>query len=1045
MQRPAFASYLTIRVRLLALVMAVVFPFALILGMNVRDQSINARDKAFQDVRQMAQIHRDAIGQFFKNSELVLARLAQRPQVAAPDGRRCDPFVQEYLKFHPDYAGLQLRNAQGRVVCTFASTTEPSPSVQASTPPWFEQAKAANTFYISPALPDTAAGKWHIVLSHPVRNHAGQPVGYLTLPLNLLALNNTILGSIPEGTLIAVVDAQGTYLMRSDDPLQWIGQPGPVVTQATTKGQSKGFITAKGPDGVVRMHAYATLDGLNWRVVAGVPEATALAASRQARSLSGWLLSGVTLLVLALAWRLGSGILNPIKALSRTARQIASGDVNERAPVSGPPELAAVAAQFNRMLDLRDAVEDAVREGQARYRALVEWSPMGICVHVNGKILYANPAVVAMMGATSAGDLIGRSIMDAVHSDFKAIATERIAHAMAYGTPAGQMQQRLYTIDGRVIEVEIQSTRIQYQGQTAIQTNVQDVTQRHQAEKRVQLLATVFTHAREGILITDDQGAIVEVNSTFTDITGYTREEAMGASPEALLSSGRHGAAFDSERNTALATHGYWIGEVWSRRKNGEVFAEILTISAVKDSDGKTQNYVALFTDISQQKQHQHQLEHMAHYDTLTGLPNRVLLADRLQLAMLQSQRETSSLAVAFLDLDGFKHVNDRYGHRTGDEFLIALSLRMKTALRDGDTLSRIGGDEFVVVMGSLHGPQDYEPVLERLLEAAAAPVLIGKLTLQVSTSIGVTLYPQDGSDADVLLRHADQAMYVAKQSGKNRFHLFDVAKDTAVKTERETLEHIQRALDREELELYYQPKVDMRSNTVVGVEALIRWRHPERGLLEPANFLPAIENQPISLRMGEWALATALEQTANWAAQGLLLPVSVNISAVQMQDAHFVEFLQSNLERYPQLQANHLELEILETTALEDINKVSQTMLACKLLGVRFALDDFGTGYSSLTYLKRLPAEVLKIDRSFVQDMLDDREDLAIVQGVIGLATTFKREVIAEGVETRAHGDLLLSMGCSVAQGYGIAYPMQSSDLPSWIARWNQDPQWVA
>jgi diguanylate cyclase (GGDEF)-like protein/PAS domain S-box-containing protein len=1043
--RLALASSLTIRVRLLALVMAVVFPFAVILGLNVRDRAVSARDKAFEAVRQTAQIHRDAIGQFLQTSESVLARLAQRPQVVALDARRCDTFVQEYLKFHPEYANLQLRNPQGRVVCAFASTPALSPLAQAGATPWFDQALAANVFHVSPVLAGAQTGQWQLVLSQPVRNPAGRTVGLLTLPLDVLTLNNHLLDATPDGTVIAVVDAQGTYLMRSDAPQKWIGQPGPVVTQATAKGQNNGLVTATGPDGVVRMHAYSTLNGVNWRVVAGVPEATALAASRQARSLSGWLLSGLTVLVLGLAWRLGSGILKPIKALSRTARQVASGDINERAPVSGPPELAAVAAQFNRMLDLRDAVEDAVREGQARYRALVEWSPMGICVHAKGKLLYVNPAAVAMMGATSAGDLIGRSIMDAVHPDFRTMASERIQRAMAYGTPAEQVQQRLYTIDGRTIDVEIQSTRIQYQGQTAIQTNVQDVTQRHQAEKRVQLLATVFTHAREGILITDAQGAIVEVNRTFTDITGYSREEALGADPNTLLSSGRNAETFDLERNTALATHGYWIGEVWSRRKNGEVFAEILTISAVKNAEGVTQNFVALFTDISQQKQHQHQLEHMAHYDTLTGLPNRVLLADRLQHAMVQSQRETSSLAVAFLDLDGFKHVNDRYGHRAGDEFLVALALRMKAALRDGDTLSRIGGDEFVVVMGGLQGAHDYEPVLERLLQAAADPVIIGQLTLQVSTSIGVTLYPQDGSDADVLLRHADQAMYVAKQSGKNRFHLFDVAKDTAVKTERETLEHIQRALDRDELVLYYQPKVNMHSNAVVGAEALIRWQHPERGLLAPATFLPAIENQPISLRMGEWALATALAQAATWAAQGLHLPVSVNISAIQMQDAHFVPFLKALLARYPLLQAHNLELEILETTALEDINKVSQTMLACKLLGVRFALDDFGTGYSSLTYLKRLPAEVLKIDRSFVHDMLDDREDLAIVQGVIGLATTFKREVIAEGVETHAHGALLLSMGCAVAQGYGISHPMPGTEMPAWIARWHQNPQWMA
>ncbi len=565
------------------------------------------------------------------------------------------------------------------------------------------------------------------------------------------------------------------------------------------------------------------------------------------------------------------------------------------------------------------------------------------------------------------------------------------------------------------------------------------------AEARLQLAATVFSHAREGIMITDAGGLIIEVNDMFSTITGYSREEAVGQNPRSLLRSGRHGSDFYAARTKALAENGHWSGEVWNQRKNGEVFAEMLTISTVRDAQGAPQNYVALFTDITPMKEHQRQLEHIAHFDALTCLPNRVLLADRLQQALTQSQRRGLSVGVVYLDLDGFKTVNDTHGHGLGDELLVALAQRMKGALRDGDTLARIGGDEFVAVLEDLDNVRDTEPVLERLLRAAAAPVVLGELSLQVSASIGLTVYPQDGSEVDLLLRHADQAMYVAKQAGKNRYHLFDVVQDTAVKTQHESLEHIRGGLARQEFVLYYQPKVNMRTGAVIGAEALIRWQHPERGLLAPAAFLPIIENHPLSVAVGECVIAAALQQMLQWKAQGLEVAVSVNIGALQLQQDDFAQRLTQLLARYPAVAPQLLELEILETSALEDMAQVFQAIQACQALGVRFALDDFGTGYSSLTHLRHLPAEVIKIDQSFVRDMLDDPDDLAIVTGVIGLAAAFRREVIAEGVETTAHGLQLLALGCVMAQGYGIARPMPAAELPAWVASWHPDAAWTA
>jgi diguanylate cyclase (GGDEF)-like protein/PAS domain S-box-containing protein len=560
---------------------------------------------------------------------------------------------------------------------------------------------------------------------------------------------------------------------------------------------------------------------------------------------------------------------------------------------------------------------------------------------------------------------------------------------------------------------------------------------------RVDLAASVFTYSREGIMITDGLGVIVDINDAFTHMTGYERAEAIGQSPN-LLRSHHHNAEFFANLWDELHTNGHWSGEIWNRHKDGQVVAFMETISAVRDSTGKTINYVSLFTDITPLKEHQRQLEHIAHYDALTGLPNRVLLADRLQQAIAHCHRAGNSLAVLYIDLDGFKAVNDSHGHTVGDELLVILAERLKAALREGDTMARIGGDEFVVVLVDLNLADDYEPVLRRLLDAAAEPAVVGGMPLQVSASIGVTLFPQDGADPDQLMRHADQAMYLAKQAGKNCFHLFDVARDVAVKNQRESLEHIRRALDNEEFVLHYQPKVNMCTGAIIGLEALIRWQHPEQGLLSPGSFLPIIEDHSLMIELGDWVIDHALDQLGQWHSQGLDLGLSVNVSAQQLQRRDFALHLAELLALHPEVGPQRLTLEIVETSALEDLAKIAQLMRDCSDLGVEFAVDDFGTGYSSLTYLRHLPARQLKIDQSFVRDMLEDPDDLAIVRGVIGLAQAFHREVIAEGVESLAHGQLLIAQGCQLAQGYGIARPMPAHSVPEWVAGWKPDKAWT-
>jgi diguanylate cyclase (GGDEF)-like protein len=454
--------------------------------------------------------------------------------------------------------------------------------------------------------------------------------------------------------------------------------------------------------------------------------------------------------------------------------------------------------------------------------------------------------------------------------------------------------------------------------------------------------------------------------------------------------------------------------------------------------------FVTLYMDVSSAKQHERELEHLAHFDALTGLPNRVLLADRLRQAMSQMARRSQQLAVAYLDLDGFKPINDSYGHEVGDELLLALAHRMKQSLRDGDTLARLGGDEFVAVFMDVAEVDCSVPMLKRLLVAADSPVVIGELELRVSASIGVTFFPQSQQvDAEQLLRQADQAMYQAKQAGKNRYQVFDAEHDRSLRGQFEDWQRLREALLQNEFVLYYQPKVNMRTSEVIGAEALIRWQHPERGLLSPAAFLPLIEDHPLAVEVGQWVINTALAQMCTWQAAGTHLPLSVNVGARQLQQTGFVEFLRAALAAHPEVNPADLQIEVLETSALEDMVHVSDVMTRCKAMGVQYALDDFGTGYSSLTYLKRLPVTQLKIDQSFVRDMLDDSDDLSILMGVLDLSASFRRQVIAEGVETVAHGQMLLQLGCDLAQGYGIARPMPAQVLPAWVADWRGEALW--
>ncbi len=768
-----------------------------------------------------------------------------------------------------------------------------------------------------------------------------------------------------------------------------------------------------------------------WYVVIVMPTAEAFAPIHDMQHRMRIATVILTVLAGLLVWWVLKQQLSPLLSTARKLANMSDESQPMRPlPILRDDEIGQLIGGFNRLLEIFGQRENLLKQ-------IMDTSSVAIfLVDMDGRIAMANQRMAEMFGRPLK-DLVGSEYMSLVPQRERMSRQQMLFSLLASDNDSVTLDRHYLRADasefwGYVTVSRFHDSNGVDRGLIGV---ISDITERKRSEESLQLAASVFTHSREGILITEADGTIIDINESFTRITGYSREEVLGRNPR-ILKSEHHGPEFYLEFWRVLLEKGFWSGEVWNRRKNGELYPEFLTISAVRDENGITQHYVALVTDISPLKAHERQLEKMAHFDALTMLPNRVLLADRLHQAMAQAQRRGQRLAVVYLDLDGFKAVNDMHGHKVGDQLLIALANRMKQALREGDTLARMGGDEFVIVLLDLGDIHACAPMLDRLLSAASLPLTVDDFVLRVSASLGVTFYPQaEEADADQLLRQADQAIYQAKLAGRNRYHFFDAEQDRNMRGHHENLERIRIALDDRQFVLHYQPKVNMRTGQVVGAEALIRWQHPERGLLLPGAFLPVVENHQLAIDIGEWVITTALTQIEAWRAAGLNLPISVNVSARQLQQWDFALCLRELLSAHPTVDPADLELEVLETSALEDLERASMIIEHYQDLGVNFALDDFGTGYSSLTYLKRLSVNQLKIGPSFVRDMVDDPDDLSILEGIIGLAEAFRRRVIAEGVETVEHRKMLLQLGCELAQGYGIARPMPADELPAWVA----------
>lgn len=559
-----------------------------------------------------------------------------------------------------------------------------------------------------------------------------------------------------------------------------------------------------------------------------------------------------------------------------------------------------------------------------------------------------------------------------------------------------------------------------------------------QAEQRLHQAAAVFENTVEGVIITDARANIIAVNKAFTLITGYTETEVLGNNPK-ILKSGCHEWPFYAALWKAVVETGHWQGEIWNRRKSGEIYPQWSTISSVFDGMGTVTYYVSVFADISSIKQSQERLNHLAHHDPLTGLPNRLLLNARLKHALQHAQRQGSGIAVLFLDLDQFKNINDTLGHTVGDELLREVAKRLSECVRTEDTVARLGGDEFVVTMENLWQGEGADVVVRKILAAFSRPFTLEGQEMFITASVGISLYPEDGESVDELLRNADAAMYRAKSQGRNTYEFY-TRELTIAALEKFTLEtSLRYALQKCEFVLYYQPQISLQDGQIVGVEALIRWQHPRLGLLSPVRFIRLAEETGLINPIGEWVLRAACIQAKTWQEQGLpAILMAVNLSGRQIVRDDLVGKVRRILDETG-LDPRYLELEITEDSMMDQRHKATANLDALKALGVTLTIDDFGTGYSSMSYLKRFSVDKLKIDKSFVRDITNDPNDQAIIRAIIAMCHTLQLKVVAEGVETSEQRAFLVDYRCNQIQGYLFSPPVTAEACAAMLGEMNQ------
>jgi len=669
---------------------------------------------------------------------------------------------------------------------------------------------------------------------------------------------------------------------------------------------------------------------------------------------------------------------------------------------------------------------------EQHFRAFFEMASVGVAEveAVSGRFLRVNRCFCDILGYRQ-DELLQLGIADITHPDDLAIDLCETEKLLSGHSREFTIEKRYRRKSGSTIWAYLTVSPLWKKGETpttALRV-IRDITHRKLAEERLVFASKVFAHSIEGIVVTDRDGKILQVNPAFSDITGYSAEEAVGKNPR-ILKSDKHSPEFYQEMWRQLLSSGQWSGEIWNRRKNGEAYPEWLTISAVRDGQRRITNFVSLFHDISELKRQEAALKHQAEHDALTSLPNRVLINDRLAVALSRMERHHGKVALLYLDLDNFKHINDAFGHHAGDNLLIEIARRLAALLRQGDTVARLGGDEFLILLGEVEQIEAVGVIAERLLESLRKPFYHGEIEYFVTTSVGIAVAPEDGSDGPTLVKNADMAMYRPKSLGHETYQFFAPELDLQAHRRVSLEAKLRKGLENKEFLLHFQPLVGAGGERLVGAEALLRWHHQGR-LVAPNEFIPLAEESGLILPLGQWVLEEAVRVALLFEVRGIDLALSVNISSRQFLGQDLAGILRR--VEGGRLPRGRLYFEVTESMVMGDLGRAQAIMGALRQAGIRFYLDDFGTGYSSLSHLKRLPIDGLKIDRSFIRDLEEDADSRAIARVVVSLAETLGLAIVAEGVETAGQQNLLEAMdgrGTMLLQGYLFGKPMPLEDL---------------
>lgn len=705
-----------------------------------------------------------------------------------------------------------------------------------------------------------------------------------------------------------------------------------------------------------------------------------------------------------------------------------------KTPVYDPQGGCIGVLGIGRNITGRKRSERQLVESERRFRAIFNQAAVGIArVSPDGQWLEVNDKLCEIVGYPRE-QLIKKTFQEITFAEDLDSDVALVNQTLAGERETYAMDKRYIRSSGDLvwIRLTVSLCRDDMGEPLYFISVIEDIDERKKTEEKLREAAAVFSSTAEGVIITGPDGNILDVNRAFTRITGYSRDEVAGENPR-MLKSGRHEEQFYLDMWSHIQQNGHWSGEIWNRAKNGAIFPEILTISAVQSETGEATGYVGVFSDISTLKATEARLDHMAHHDPLTGLPNRALFRDRLIHGLERCKRSNKKVAVVFLDVDHFKNINDTMGHSVGDQLLLEIARRLKQVTRSGDTVGRISGDEFCLVIEELGSLAEAAPLVEKLMSVFETPFQVKDHSLRVTSSVGVAIYPENAKDSDALLSYADAAMYEAKEAGRNtyRFYTTEMTEQAIEYSFVQTA--LREALEQSQFYLVYQPQVDLNSKALVGLEALVRWQHPERGLISPAKFIPIAERSGLIRELGAWILRTACIQGKAWMDAGLAFKrIYVNVAGPQLHDHTFPELVRECLAEtgFPK---ESLGLEVTEGFVMGASEHAIEGLLALRESGIKVAIDDFGTGYSSLSYLKKLPIDKLKIDQSFVRDIPHDKNDMAIAEAVIAMGHALNMDVIAEGVEDPRQEAFLLSKGCHEAQGFIFSRPLTAPELEAW------------